>query len=118
MSIEMHSKIEIIKKEIEKAKGQRIIVEGKKDREALAKLGLRNVTSLEGKPLFKVIESVKTRELLILTDFDKKGKELYGRLKAGLAKKGVKVNDKLRNLLLKTKLSHIEGLYNYLRRNS
>ena len=94
-----------------------VIVEGKKDATALKKLGINNIVELTKKPLYAIVEEVSenNKECSILTDLDKKGKELYGKLNTNLRKHGVKVNDKPRNFLFKhTKLRQIEGLTHYL----
>ena len=96
-----------------------IIVEGPKDKNSLLEAGITNyITELSKKPIFEIIENVAkiTDQVIILTDFDKKGKELYGKLRFGLQKYGVKVDLYFREWLQKnTKLSHIEGLSSYLR---
>ena len=90
-----------------------IIVEGKKDRKALERLGLKNIMELSKKPLYQVVEEVSgsNNECIILTDLDKKGKELYGKLNSDLQNQGVKINNSLRNFLFKnTKIRQIEGI--------
>ena len=90
-----------------------IIVEGKKDRNALNKIGIKNIIELSKKPLYQIVEEVSgsNNECIILTDLDKKGKELYGRLNSDLQRRGVKINNKLREFLFKnTKIRQIEGL--------
>ena len=94
-----------------------IIVEGKKDKIALEKLGIKNISTLSKKPLFQIVEEVANSndECIILTDLDRKGKEIYGKLNSNLQKHGVKVNNKLREFLFKhTKLRQIEGIDTYL----
>lgn len=94
-----------------------IIVEGKKDRTALEELGLNNIIELNKKPLFQIVEEISDSndECIILTDLDKKGKELYGKLNSDLQKRGVKINNELREFLFKnTKLRQIEGITTYL----
>ena len=94
-----------------------IIVEGKKDKSALQKLGIFNIVELNKKPLFQIVEEIANSndECIILTDLDKKGKELYGKLISNLQKNGVKVNNKFREFLFKhTKLRQIEGINTYL----
>lgn len=88
-----------------------IITEGKKDVKALRNSGVTNrIKTLSKQPLFSVAEEVSGEEVIILTDFDKKGKELYGRLKRELQGQGVKVDNVFREWLQNnTKLSHIEG---------
>ena len=104
---------------IEKIKSSNtlVIIEGKKDRKALEKLGIDNVMELSKKPLFQIAEEISNsnNECIILTDLDKKGKELYGKLRSDLQKNGVKVNNKFREFLFKhTKLRQIEGMDSYL----
>lgn len=89
-----------------------VIVEGKKDLNALNRLGIRNVLTLN-KPLFAVVEEVAslTNECVVLTDLDREGRELYSRLSKNLRHNGVKVDDGFRNFLFKnTKLRQIEGM--------
>ncbi len=95
-----------------------VIVEGKKDRQALQLLGFMQVVALD-RPLYAIAETIHAknhiRQVIILTDLDKKGRELYGKLKANLQKVGIKVDDRLRNYLQKeTEIVHIEGLLAYL----
>ncbi len=93
-----------------------IIVEGPKDRKALEYFGINNIVMLSKKPLFEIIEEVaeNSREVIILTDFDKKGRELYGRLSSGLQKLGVEIDNKFREFLLRTRLSHVQGLVRFV----
>lgn len=94
-----------------------VVVEGKKDRTALQKVGINNVVTLSKKPLFQIVEDISSsnNECIILTDLDKKGKELFGKLNSDLQKNGVRVDNKFRNFLFKnTKLRQIEGLDSYL----
>ena len=99
--------------------GKAIIVEGMKDRRALTEVGITNpIIMINGpKPgLYNVVESAaQHKQIIILTDFDKKGKELYGKLKKDLCKNGVEIDNFFREWLRRnTKLSHIEGLDSYL----
>ncbi|MEK6816296.1 MAG: toprim domain-containing protein [Nanoarchaeota archaeon] len=107
-----------IKEEIKvlKQSNKLIIVEGKKDVASLKELGLKNVRQLSG-PLFGTIESIEDREIVLLTDLDAEGKKLYSSLKRQLDRRGVKIDNSLRDLLFKTRLSHIEGLSHYLKKN-
>src|SRR3989338_9249471 len=94
-----------------------IIVEGKKDRAALNKFGITNIVELTKKPLFQIVEEVadSNEECIILTDLDKKGKQIYGKLNSDLQRHCVKVNNEFRKFLLKsTKLRQIEGMDTYL----
>lgn len=94
-----------------------VTVEGKKDRAALQKLGVENITELSKKPLYRIVEEVAASndECIILTDLDKKGREIYGKLNSNLQRHGVKINNKLREFLFRhTKLRQIEGIATYL----
>ena len=98
-----------------KKKGLLVVVEGPKDKHALESLGITNIMSLK-RPLYAVVEEIasKAKEIVLLTDLDEEGKKLYHKLSVDLQKHGVKINNKLREFLFKTKLRHIEGLATYL----
>ncbi len=89
-----------------------IIVEGKNDIKALLEIGVTNeIQPLSKKPIYKVVEDFHYKDVIVLTDFDKKGKELYGKLNSGLQSRGVKVDKTYREWLQKNiKISHIEGI--------
>lgn len=91
-----------------------IIVEGKEDKLSLEKLGIRNIVTIN-KPLYKIVEeAMEEEQVLILTDLDKKGKQLYSKLNHQLNQFGVKINNNFREFLFrKTKLRQIEGLWRY-----
>ena len=94
-----------------------IIVEGKKDKAALESFGIGNIIELNKQPMYQLAEdlSLEDKSVVILTDLDKKGRELYGKLNTNLKRLGVRINDKPRNFLFKrTKLRQIEGLPSYL----
>jgi len=94
-----------------------IIVEGKKDKAALSKLGVNNVISICRKPLYSFIEQIKAKEVIILTDLDPTGKQLYSILKHNLLARGVKVDNYFREYLFKNaKITQIEGLFTYLKK--
>lgn len=100
---------------IEKEKDSLIVVEGKKDKKALEELGFSKAVTLNG-PFYEIAESINEKRVLLLTDLDKKGKQIYSKLKKDLNKQGITVDDCLRNLLFRTELRQIEGLANYLRK--
>jgi len=98
-----------------------VIVEGKKDRAALEEFDIINIIELSKKPLFEIIENISNNNenCIILTDLDKQGEELYGKLNSGLQQFGVKIDNNFRNFLFKnTKLRQIEGLTTYMENNS
>ncbi|MEM3627165.1 MAG: toprim domain-containing protein [Candidatus Bathyarchaeia archaeon] len=107
----------------ESAKGTPIIVEGKRDIEALKKLGIEGkITSAKtgGKSLLDIIlevEEAQTREVILLLDFDRRGKEWTKRLTQQLEKMGIKINLTfwLELLaILRREVKDIEGLSGYL----
>jgi len=109
-------------KELYKAQDYLVVVEGKKDKAALEKLGFFNVFVINetGRSLGENIEEIqglcgKKDRVCILTDFDKKGKQLYLLLKSKLNEIGVRMDNSLRGFLLKERISHIEGLSKYLK---
>ena len=115
----MDNKLEKINFLIEKIKNTNIlvIVEGKKDRLALERLGIKNIVELSKKPLFQIVEEIASSndDCIILTDLDKKGRELYGKLNSDLQKNGVKVHNELREFLFRnTKIRQIEGMSSLL----
>ena len=72
-----------------------IIVEGRKDKEALNNLGINNIITLKQKPIYKIIEEISesSKEVIILTDLDLEGKKLYSRLRSGLQRYGIKIDN-------------------------
>lgn len=127
MSSGMNKEIEELLELLDKLKesSKLVIVEGLKDKRALEWLGFKskNILRLK-KPLYAVVEEAseitsarkgKAKECAILTDLDRKGRELYARLRKDLQKHRIKIDDTLRKFLFKsTKLRQIEGLKTYL----
>ncbi|MBW2979210.1 topoisomerase [Candidatus Woesearchaeota archaeon] len=101
------------------SKEKLILVEGKKDKKALTMLGIRPeaIITLKGKAMFKIVEEIVDygKECIILFDLDKKGKELYAEISKLLRRFGIKVDNRYRNFLFKTKLRQIEGILHYLK---
>lgn len=94
-----------------------ILVEGKKDKAALEYFEIKDIIILNGKDIWNRLEEIakEGKEVLILTDFDKEGKKLYGKIAKDLERLGVKVNKKWREFFQKkTKVSHVEGLRKYV----
>lgn len=113
-----------LKQEIKEAKDLFIVVEGKNDFLALKELGFENIFIIneQGKSLYEKIEEIESqanrRKICILTDFDKKGKKLYLLLKSELSKRKVRLDNSFRAVLLKLKISHIEGLSTFIKNES
>ena len=106
---------EFLKKLKSASKGKIVVVEGLKDKKALSSLGIKNIMTLK-KPLYAVIEDIleTKKDCIILTDLDKKGKQLYSRLSSKLKQFGVKIDNSFREFLFKTELRQIEGINSYL----
>ena len=99
-----------VERELEKAKGKLVLVEGIKDKKALESLGFVNVVTLKNRPLFEVVESIGEKEVVVLTDLDREGKKLFSILRKGFQRRGIKVDTKLRVALFKTGVRQIESL--------
>ena len=106
-----------IMKHLERIKDKLVIVEGINDKRALASFGVKRVKVLSKRALYKVVEEVKDKEVVLLVDLDKAGKKLYGYFNSEFSQRGVRVDDKLRKYLFrKTKLRQIEGLKRFMTR--
>ncbi len=119
-------KIELILAQLteESAKGMPIVVEGKKDVEALQELGANGTivtVKTGGKSFLQValeIGSLDAREVILLLDFDRRGKEGTKRLQEILEREKIKANTKFwRELrgLVNREIQCIESLASYLR---
>jgi len=107
----------------ESAKGTPIIVEGKNDIEALRALGIEGkIISAKtgGKSILDVISEVEkstAKEVIMLLDFDRRGKEWTKRLKQNLENVKVKINLTFWSGLLAlvgTEVKDVEGLATYM----
>ena len=111
-----------LKQQIQKYQEYVIIVEGKKDVSALKALGFKKVYAIHqtGIPLREKLEEIskkieKKDRVCILTDLDRKGKQLYLLIKSELSQmKGIRLDSTLRGILLKSRVSHIEGLDKFI----
>ena len=112
-----------LKADLKKYKDYVFVVEGKKDVRALHALGFEKVYAIHhtGISLREKVEQIagevgKRDKICILTDFDKKGKQLYMLLKKEFSEIGVRLDSSLRGLLIKARVSHIEGLYDFIKK--
>jgi len=106
---------ELIEKLKEKAKTAILVVEGKQDAEALAPLVNADFFLLQdaSKSLFEVAEylAASNKEILLLLDADKKGKELTKKLASLLRQHGASVDANFGLKLLKiARRRTIQGL--------
>jgi len=116
---------EIISKLTEESdKGKPIIVEGKKDAQALRELGINGTIMMVktgGKSFLDAlaeIEELGASEIILLLDFDRRGVEGTRRLQEDLERARIKVNTKfwreLRSIVGR-EICCIESLTSYLR---
>ena len=101
----------------EESKKKPIIVEGKKDSEALENFEIK--TEQLHKPNQSLNERMEhfaaKKECILLFDLDRSGRKLHTKIKEDLQYAGVRVNSRFRNFLLaRTKLRFIEGLDTYI----
>lgn len=108
--------LEELYREIDNARNVKVLVEGPNDKRSLEKLGFTDVVHLSG-PLYQMVELIEEEdEIIVLTDLDSHGKNLYKYFYCELTKRGVRVNNRLRLALFETPVRQIEGLWSYLRR--
>lgn len=91
-----------------------IIVEGKKDKRVLEKIGFKNIIPISGKPnikMLKLLKKKKYNKVAILTDFDKEGKKRCKELTRLFQKNGIKIDSFVRRTFSHTfKIHKIEEL--------
>jgi len=128
VSTHLQEKQEKIQKIIDKLieaseKGKAIIVEGKKDNQALKELGVNGViltVKSGGKSFLEAtqeIEKIGAKEVVLLLDFDRRGREGTKRLQQDLERAQIKVNLRFwRELkgLISRDIQCIESLPSYL----
>ena len=129
MSTHLKEKVEKIEQILtqlteESAKGKTIVVEGKKDAQALQELGVNGAivtVKTGGKSFLEAtveIETLGVREVILFLDFDRRGREGTKRLQESLERGEIKVNVKFwRELsgLVGREIQCIESLTSYLR---
>jgi 5S rRNA maturation endonuclease (ribonuclease M5) len=107
----------------ESAKGTPILVEGKKDVDTLKALGVEGpvvTVKTGGKSFLDVVfelEKTKTAKVILLLDFDRRGKQGTNRLRSGLERAGIKVDLEFWLALLSSvgkDVQCVEGLDAYL----
>ncbi len=100
-------------KTLDEVKERQVIVEGKRDREALCLFGFTKIITIN-RGLYETAEDIKGKEVIILTDFDAEGKEIAKKLNLFLQSLGFKVDRETRRkigfLFTKMKIRKIEEL--------
>lgn len=82
-----------------------LIVEGKRDKIALSKIGALNLVDISGKSLettIKTISSKNPESVVILTDYDKEGEKQLKILTKSLNSQGIKIDNILRKQIKST----------------
>lgn len=90
-----------------------ILVEGKKDKIALRKLGVDSAIFLlnNKKSLVETSETIAASDIILMLDSDLKGRELTRKMKNHFQAQGVHVNTKLGRMLLRAaKTRTVESL--------
>jgi 5S rRNA maturation endonuclease (ribonuclease M5) len=93
-----------------------VIVEGRKDKNVLLKLGFKKIITLNKKGLYESVSHLEEERVVILTDFDKKGEQLAKKLELFLRKNDSVARKNLRKLFLKNQIHTIEGLKKIIER--
>ena len=105
------------------AKGAPVVVEGKKDAQAIQQLGVNGTVltvKTGGKSFLEAtaeIEQFGTREVILLLDFDRRGREGTKRLQQNLERAKIKVNARFwldLQALVGREVQCIESLPSYL----
>lgn len=94
-----------------------IVVEGKKDKNALAELGFSNIYTVSGKTVYMVVDQILSdnhRSVIILTDFDKAGTEKFKQLTDFFQRHHITTNSSVRIKIHSLfKIHQIEELKGY-----
>ncbi|MEF8874593.1 MAG: toprim domain-containing protein [Candidatus Thermoplasmatota archaeon] len=112
---------------LDKIKSERkdipIIVEGKKDIEALHRLGIeRKIIKIKaGKPIFRIIEGLRGEheKVIILTDWDPTGRTLCHKIKKACESNAIVYNVEYRKQLikfLKKEVKDVESIPSFIER--
>ena len=81
------------------------LVEGKKDKEALNKLGIKQIETINTKPLREITRKENEKEVILLTDFDREGKSKSSQLIRLYRAEGIKTD-----LNYKKQLGKLHGI--------
>ncbi len=87
-----------------------IVVEGKRDLQALRSVGIPGEIHTITGPVISVVEGIHAREVVILTDCDRRGNMLAGRLKQLFLNESIKPNFRIRGMLRFSGIVHMEDI--------
>ncbi len=98
----------------EESKDKVVVVEGKRDRIRLEKMGIRNILELSGKRIADIPDLLENEfgagEVILLTDLDDFGDKLGDKLDRILQGQNYRVDHKFREYLRTQNIVHIEDL--------
>jgi 5S rRNA maturation endonuclease (ribonuclease M5) len=107
------NKLEKTIEEIKKYGRVCIIVEGKKDKNVLEKIGLQNIFDISGKTTHEIVDEINSNHFqnaIILTDFDDDGKIKASQLTKLLQYDGIHILPNIRKKFTSFKIHKIEEL--------
>ncbi|WP_079653665.1 toprim domain-containing protein [Thermocrinis minervae] len=103
---------EYIKSLREASKSRAVLVEGKRDKEALSYYGVKNIYTLSGKRLTDLPDLLEPfREVILLLDLDREGEELTRKIRSILSSQGYILIEEFRERLGELGLTYVEDLY-------
>jgi len=108
--------IESVLKQVQKYPETLVIVEGKKDKEAISKLGFESILDISGKTLEEtanIVSSKDVNHVIILTDFDEAGEDKASRLAKLFTHYKIKTVSSIRTLFKSLKISQIEEITSF-----
>ncbi|XRP97237.1 toprim domain-containing protein [Methanocaldococcus sp. 16A] len=117
--------LEVIEELKIEAEEKPIIVEGKRDVESLEKLGVEGTFIIIAKtPVYLIADELVRRgvkEVILLTDFDRRGRMLAKAIVEEFRHRGIKVNTKIRQeifIYTNSGIRDIESLFSYVNKRS
>jgi len=113
--------LEVIEELKIEAEEKPIIVEGKRDVESLEKLGVEGTFIIIAKtPVYLIADELvrkRVKEVILLTDFDRRGRMLAKAIIEEFRHRGIKVNTKIRHeifIYTNSGIRDIESLFSYV----
>jgi 5S rRNA maturation endonuclease (ribonuclease M5) len=113
--------LEVIEELKIEAEEKPIIVEGKRDVESLEKLGVEGTFIIIAKtPIYLIADELvrkRVKEVILLTDFDRRGRMLAKAIVEEFRHRGIKVNTKIRHeifIYTNSGIRDIESLFSYV----
>ena len=98
-------------KDFSKSDGVVVLVEGKRDRDKLEKVGVEHIYSIRGRRFYDILEELeKSKIVIILTDLDKQGEKICKKLSQMFQKEGIPVDTTFRESLKNFDIKHIEDI--------